>query len=140
MKHYSAQVSNFGVWVSAIIHKSGELLVIKRERNGVLKYSLPGGNVGIDEICDEALERELKEEIGGDVHRKILCDQQDMLVTRACDGLLCRKLHLIYHVTLSERSTLKSAEVDDVQGRGDVMFCDITQLQAHTLYPLINRS
>lgn len=140
MDFYSAQDSNFGIRVSAIIYNSGKLLTIKREKNGITKYSLPGGNVSPDELCEEALERELREEVGGEGYRIFLCGQQDMLVTRRNDGLRYRKLHLIYHVDIEDQSSLKAKEYDDVQGHGEVMYCDVEELREHKLYPLINVS
>lgn len=140
MAFYSAQDSNFGIRVSAIIYNSGKLLVIRRKRGEFTKYSLPGGNVSSDEFCDKALERELQEEIGGEGYRISLCGKQDMLVTRSSDGLLYRKLHLIYNVKIRDQSSLKANEYDEIQGRGEVMFCSVMQLQEHQLYPLINAS
>lgn len=138
MAFYSAQDSNFGIRVSAIIYESGKILVIRRNRDGFVKYSLPGGNVSSDEFCDAALKRELQEEIGGEGYSISLCGMQDMLVTRINDDLSYRKLHLIYNVKIRDKRNLKSNECDDIQGRGDVIFCDITELQEHKLYPLIN--
>lgn len=53
--------------VKALIRKDKKLLVLEEEYNGIIYYHLPGGGIEFREYSDEALQREVREEIGAEI-------------------------------------------------------------------------
>jgi 8-oxo-dGTP diphosphatase len=53
---------------AAILIENGQMAMIERKRAGQLFYVFPGGHVEIDETPSEAAIREVKEELGLEVH------------------------------------------------------------------------
>ncbi|WP_414837605.1 NUDIX domain-containing protein [Candidatus Nanosalina sp. VS9-1] len=49
--------------VKALIERDGKLLVLKTEASGETYYVLPGGKIEYGESSEEALQREIKEEL-----------------------------------------------------------------------------
>ena len=60
------------VSVKAVILRNGKMLVIKKLRNGKIDFGLPGGIANYEESFEEALRREVKEEIGIEIEIKRL--------------------------------------------------------------------
>ncbi len=52
--------------VAAIVHQDGRVLICQRRRNAAfaLKWEFPGGKLAPGETAEQALARELKEELG----------------------------------------------------------------------------
>jgi mutator protein MutT len=52
--------------VAAVIEKHGKVLIAQRRKDGRLggKWEFPGGKVELDETPEQALKRELREELG----------------------------------------------------------------------------
>jgi len=51
-----------------ILNKDGEVLLVRSHKwPGVNKYTMPGGHIEIGETIEEALKREVKEEVGLEV-------------------------------------------------------------------------
>src|SRR5215213_4684265 len=59
--------------VAGLIYRSGKLLICQRKESAVfpLKWEFPGGKIEPGEIPNDALTRELKEELGIDVQEAI---------------------------------------------------------------------
>ena len=53
--------------VAGVIIKDGKILLMRRVKNGEEYFVFPGGGVEEDESLEEALEREIKEELGLDI-------------------------------------------------------------------------
>ncbi|MGI8419250.1 MAG: NUDIX domain-containing protein [Candidatus Levyibacteriota bacterium] len=54
--------------VSAVIHHDGKVLMIQRANEPFRNYwVLPGGFISYDEIAEDAIKREVEEEIGTDI-------------------------------------------------------------------------
>lgn len=53
--------------VAAIIIKDGKILLVKRVKNGEEHFVFPGGSLEEDESPEEAITREIKEELGIDI-------------------------------------------------------------------------
>jgi len=48
-----------------ILNNKGEILLVKSQKwPGINKYTMPGGHIEIGETIEEALKREIKEEVG----------------------------------------------------------------------------
>jgi ADP-ribose pyrophosphatase YjhB (NUDIX family) len=72
------------VGAGALILRDGKLLLVKRGAHpGFGKWSVPGGLVELGERVEEAMVREVKEEVGFDVEVVKLTDVAD---TITCDG------------------------------------------------------
>jgi ADP-ribose pyrophosphatase YjhB (NUDIX family) len=72
------------VGAGALILKDGRLLLVKRGAHpGFGKWSVPGGLVELGEKAQDAMVREVKEEVGLDVEAVKLTDVAD---TITCDG------------------------------------------------------
>ena len=59
--------------VAGLIYRSGKLLICQRRKSAVfpLKWEFPGGKIEPGEVPQDALGRELKEELGIDVQEAI---------------------------------------------------------------------
>lgn len=59
-------MTNMTVVVAAIIERGGLVLVCRRREDGAhpLKWEFPGGKVELGESPEDALRRELREELG----------------------------------------------------------------------------
>jgi mutator protein MutT len=55
--------------VAAILENSGKILICRRQANGAFpnQWEFPGGKVGDGESDEEALQREIQEELGIDI-------------------------------------------------------------------------
>lgn len=51
---------------TALIIRDGRLLIMQRQKPGIIYYILPGGGVELDESFEDACVREVKEETGWD--------------------------------------------------------------------------
>ncbi len=58
-------MKSFNIGVKAIIVRDSSILLLKRVKNDGYYWDMPGGRIDGDESFEEALERELIEEIGG---------------------------------------------------------------------------
>lgn len=56
--------------VSGVIIQDGKILLIRRIRNGEEYYVFPGGGVEENESVEDAMDREIKEELSLDVKKK----------------------------------------------------------------------
>ena len=63
--------------VRGILIEDGVITLIKRTRDGEIFYVFPGGGVDEGETDEQALEREIKEELGIDVSVKELVAKQN---------------------------------------------------------------
>ncbi|KUO42115.1 MAG: hypothetical protein APU95_03895 [Hadesarchaea archaeon YNP_N21] len=67
--------------VGALITRDGKVLLIKRRYEpGEGKWSIPGGLIELGERAEEAVKREVKEEIGLEVEVERLIDSADIIV------------------------------------------------------------
>lgn len=64
--------------VRAIIFDGGNIILMKRKKDGPYYYVFPGGLVEKGESKEEALKRECKEELGIDIKVLKLLEEQDL--------------------------------------------------------------
>jgi mutator protein MutT len=57
-------MKKFYIGIKAIVVNNKKALVLRKVRNGINVYDLPGGRIDKGELIQDALKRELKEEIG----------------------------------------------------------------------------
>ncbi len=57
-------MKKFYIGIKAAIVNNKKALVLRKIRNGINVYDLPGGRIDKGELIEDALKRELKEEIG----------------------------------------------------------------------------
>jgi len=68
---------------SLILNKKGELLLVKSHKwPGVNKYTMPGGHIEIGETVEEALKREIKEEVGLEIEPIKFLTVQDAIFSK----------------------------------------------------------
>jgi ADP-ribose pyrophosphatase YjhB (NUDIX family) len=108
--------------VAAIIVHQGEVLFAVRAREPQAgKLDLPGGFVDNDETAEEALSRELAEELGlQGVRARYMASFPN---TYPYAGIEYKTVDLIYLVALDERPSLRSG--DDVAGMRWIHVADI---------------
>lgn len=57
-------METFYIGIKAVISEDDRVLILKRiNRKGLIVYDLPGGRIDAKESIEEALKRELKEEL-----------------------------------------------------------------------------
>ncbi|MEV7284915.1 NUDIX domain-containing protein [Streptomyces sp. NPDC093252] len=115
----TAPFSRVGIRTGALVFCGNDVALIRRDRPDSTHYTPPGGNVEHGEDLQQALSRELSEELdldtgqaeGGDLLWVV-----DQRVTRPGPTPPPRKLHLIYrfHITPELRATLARTEQDEL--------------------------
>ncbi|GGN45207.1 NUDIX domain-containing protein [Streptomyces fuscichromogenes] len=115
----TAKFSRIKIRTGALVFCGDQVALIRRDRAGSTHYTPPGGNVEPGEDLDQALARELHEELGLDVGQAEggeLLWVVDQCLTRPGPTPPPRKLHLIYrlHVTDAVRATLAEQELDEL--------------------------
>jgi 8-oxo-dGTP diphosphatase len=125
------------VRTSCIVVCGDELCLIYRVDQGQENWSLPGGNVGVDEDFQAAIVRELQEEIGLTGVQPEFLFIQDMFVHRPGYNKKYRKLHIIFRVIIRPevRHSLKTTETDDLLGVGQVRWVSRCRAAHLHLYP-----
>ncbi|MFF3013435.1 NUDIX domain-containing protein [Streptomyces sp. NPDC057939] len=111
--------SRIKVRVGALVFCGDDVALIRRDRDGSTHYTPPGGNVEDGEGFEEALRRELAEELELDVDRAEGGDLLwvvDQRVSRPGPTPAPRKLHLIHrlHITPEVRAGLAEQEWDEL--------------------------
>lgn len=128
--------------VAAAVFDGDDVALVRRVKpTGASHYSLPGGNVEPGEDLDDALRRELDEELGLRLApvgpAPGFTWLVDAMVSRP-GGTPPRKLHLVYRVHLAPglRAGLRTTE-DDEAGPGDVVWLNYRQTGGLHLFPRV---
>ncbi|GAA0316284.1 hypothetical protein GCM10010302_64230 [Streptomyces polychromogenes] len=136
--------SRVKIRVGALVFCGDEVALIRRDRDGAVHYTPPGGNVEDGEDLTAALRRELEEELALDTDRAEGGDLLwvvDQRVTRPGPTPPPRKLHLVYrlHVTPDVRASLAAYEHDELPDGGHdigvIEWIDYRQTAALPLFP-----
>ncbi|MET9779120.1 NUDIX domain-containing protein [Streptomyces sp. NPDC006367] len=111
--------SRIRIRTGALVFCGDDIALIRRDRAASIHYTLPGGNVEDGEDLQQALSRELDEELGLDISQAEGGDLMwviDQRVTRPGPTPPPRKLHLIYrfHITPALCATLAETEHDEL--------------------------
>lgn len=118
-----------------------QVALIRRVKDGIEQYTLPGGNVEPGEDLLDGLRRELAEELGlhldADVPPSLLA-VQDQMVTRPGPTPPPRKLHLIFQVpvTSEQRATIAMVEHDDLSD-GAIIWMPLAEVAGLHLFPAV---
>ncbi|MEU0008685.1 NUDIX hydrolase [Streptomyces sp. NPDC006314] len=137
---YAEPFAHIKIRVAAALFNGDEIALIHRTKNGRDQYTLPGGNVEPGEPIQQALARELDEELGLKLAESSSVPQltwiQDAMVTRP-GSAPPRKLHLVFrvHITNSTRAHLRTVEHDDTAGAGHLTWCHYRDTADKPLYP-----
>ena len=116
--------------VAAIIKKDGLYLIVQRNRDKYmgLRWEFPGGKVEPDETFQEALSREIEEELSIqiNVHEKIAQEKyEDDQINVALHYYLCSqksgKIRLNEHENIAWISKKDFGKYDFVEGDGNVL-------------------
>ena len=93
--------------VIGIVEKQGKILLIRRERGDFVRlWVIPGGKVEECEHIDEAVKREMLEEIGIDMEFKgVLGISTEIMHDKNCTSLL-----YVCHLIMNDEDTIKNPE------------------------------
>jgi 8-oxo-dGTP diphosphatase len=124
--------------VSAIIRWQGRVLLCRQEKPGKQYWLLPGGGVDGGETLNEALRRELREELG------IAVDAPFEGPVAIVDSIAPKELtakkhvvHIIFSTDLSHRS-LEDVETRDAAVKGARLF-SVEEIEDVVVHPPIKR-
>ena len=123
--------------VSAALHWHGRILLCRHEKPGKEYWLLPGGGVNSGESLVDALERELREEVGID---DVPFEGPVAIVDSIAPvRSFAQKhvVHIIFAGDLSGRS-LEQVTSEDSAVRGHRLF-EVTELEEIVLHPPIQR-
>jgi 8-oxo-dGTP diphosphatase len=116
------------VGVAAIIFRNEKVLLIQRGKEPAYgKWSLPGGLVEVGETLKDAVQREVREEVGLDVTVKDLSAVLDRLILDA-------SARLEYHYVLLD-FICESSE-GEPQPASDALACAFVSLDDLSRYPM----
>lgn len=93
--------------VIGIVEKQGKILLVQRERGDFVGlWAIPGGKVEECEHIDEAVKREMLEEIGIDMEFKgVLGISTEIMHDKNCTSLL-----YVCHLTMNDEDEIKNPE------------------------------
>jgi 8-oxo-dGTP diphosphatase len=113
---------------SAIILVDNKLLTLKYNYNGNLLYAIPGGNLEFGEKLEEALKRELQEEIGLEI------EVQNLLFLAEVHQQNKDTLHCVFNTKIvSGIPQLNPKETSALE----ICWLPINNLDEYNLYPNI---
>jgi ADP-ribose pyrophosphatase YjhB (NUDIX family) len=113
---------------SAIILSDNNLLTLKYNYNGNLLYAIPGGNLEFGEKLEEALERELQEEIG------LVIEVQNLLFLAEVHQQNKDTLHCVFNTKIvSGIPQLNPKETTALE----ICWIPIETIEDYNLYPNI---
>jgi len=123
--------------VAALLRRDSRVLLIRHEKKGQEYWLLPGGGVDLGEGLVEALQRELREEVG--IQREVLVEGPVAIADSIAPPDAPRRhvLHVIFAGSLSGES-LELAHSEDEAVRGHRLF-DADELNEVTMHPPIQR-
>jgi len=107
---------------AAVLNRNGKVLIAKRPHNGLLGglWEFPGGKVEAGETREQALEREIMEELGSRIHVNELLG-------------VYRHAYTHYRVTLyAFRSTIIDAEPQPIQASG-IRWVKVSELDQYPM-------
>ena len=118
-----------------------QVALIRRVKDGVEQYTMPGGNVEPGEDLLDGLRRELAEELGLDLDVDVqpgLLAVQDQMVTRPGPTPPPRKLHLIFRVPVAsgQCAAIAMVEHDDLSD-GAIVWMPLVEAAGVHLFPAV---
>lgn len=128
--------SVFNYRVCAIIKYNNKLLAMKNDNTPY--YYLPGGRVDLHESADEAIKRELKEELGIDAEIiRPLWFAQSFFIEDTTDEKF-HELCVYYLVDVSDTELINKGQFAGLEtGHNEIFYwLDIDTLKDEYLYPL----
>lgn len=125
--------------VAAAVTYRGRVALIQRTRDTAGQYTVPGGNVEHREPIPAALRRELREELCLDLDADTplrLLAVQDQMVSRPGDTPPPRKLHLLFHVPVTDAqyASMGGTQYDD-GSFGQVVLVGLADVAGLHVYP-----
>ncbi|MBQ9517153.1 MAG: NUDIX domain-containing protein [Eubacterium sp.] len=126
----------FNYRVCAVIMHNNKLLAMKN--NNTPYYFLPGGRVALHETTDNALHRELKEELGieAKIVRPLWFAQTFFVEDQSKEKF--HEICLYYLVDVSDTPLVKQVQIVGLETRNNEIFewLDVDTLNRQYLYPL----
>jgi 8-oxo-dGTP diphosphatase len=127
---------NKHIGVYGIAQKGSEILLIRKSR-GPYKglFDLPGGGVEFAESLEQALHREFKEEIGGEIEIETFHKALDHNSTWIDDGIVTHTHHIALYYLVSLLSDQINTEPDGHDSDG-ALWLDRSMISKENLSPV----
>lgn len=114
---------------SVILEEGGKILLLRYNRNGHDVYTLPGGNVDAGELMQEALKRELWEEVEVEI-------EVDELLIIAEGKIGAKQQESVLHSIYSAKILKGLPKINPEQTTAlEICWLTIEELQKVNLYP-----
>lgn len=123
-------MDNFRLVARAVILKEGRILLCRMKHGSF--YFLPGGGVDSMEKAEEALVREIEEELGTDLVRVNYIGTIENIFKN--DG---KKEALFHEINLVFEATIKENIVKSLEEHIDFYWLDINQIEKEVILPEI---
>lgn len=122
--------------VNGIIISDNKVLTVQIMDNGF--YCLPGGHVKLKELSSDAIKREIKEEVNGDVKSAKLIAVLENLFLRG-DKKLVQELSFYYLIDASNvnLNDYVTYEEDDLLKKLEFKWLDIDNLEKYNFKPQV---
>lgn len=121
-----------------IIFKYHDMVLIEVPRKEGWNSVIPGGRVKIDELCVDAIKREIKEEMNFDLRDEKITFLKHIESFFAFDDTIFHEFFFVYKYDVDEEDykILKTIEENQDNHKTDYIFCRYDEFDKYNLLPL----
>ncbi|OIN66921.1 NUDIX hydrolase [Exiguobacterium sp. KRL4] len=131
--NFTVEQQRFNHRAAAVIVKEDHLLIHRNVRDDF--WALPGGRIQMMEHGEQAIIREIKEELGKEVHVKQFLSAQENFFEY--EGIQFHEVAFFYEVELMTLETLTLEPFHGIEGEQLIyQYVPIDRLQSVKLYPV----
>lgn len=129
------QAKHIGVY--GLIMYNDQILLIRKNRGPYTGlYDFPGGSLEFGEEVDEALRREIEEEVGGEIESKEYLSNETYVADWEHKGVAASTYHIGMYYTVSLKNPSQIKEEADGHDSDGALWLPIHEVTIHNLSPI----